>query len=1679
VGFPANLLNLDGEGRPVTRKLKLGIYPAVAAFILAILLAGVPLSHNPSVAADSGLANRGFEDGAADWTLQPGPDGFAGVVESEGPAQFPTYANMDNTTVDPHMGQKMLRLGVPKGPSENQKPGENIAISDPFTIDSGVVKFSFRLFSWEFRGGDSFRFNLSAGGQDAVGTLESLAVKMPDGSTVLVKKLNSGGWGFSIKGKFPNGSWVDSGWVPVTITDVPPDTELTLTYAVGGTSNGSHPTWAYFDSENLPPTSSFTSSPDNPTEGRPIQLTDTSTDPDDNIVAWEWTVTDVNDDVVGQPSAGQNPRFIPPDDGDYTVTLKVTDAFGESSSTGPRSISVENSPPWVKALDVEARPGQDINLFGRFVDQGWNDTHNVEWAVTDDNKTVYNVQNASVNENHRPLVGTGTASAIIPAPTDPPASLTGYLRVTDDGGLETSAEFTITFAPVDPPDREQNDSIITPPDANSSAPNGLYSSYIQQAGDIDIFEILGPDGQALQPGSQAIAALTGLPADYDITLVAVPTSGSSDGPPVTSMDIFPMDIFSMDIFPMDIFPMDIFSMDIFPMDIFSMDIFSMDIFPMDIFSMDIFSMDIFPMDIFPMDIFSMDIFPTTAIRGTDISPAELGIDLPGAEVVGFSANRGTASEQASARIDIAGTRLFAVVSGANGAFSSSPYTLLVDSSVPADLSKAYTQPRKLIDATSEIELFTNDAPLTLFVTQQQRFEKYELNGGDWNALQNKLIELAGNDKVLGNIVSLDSTIYNGWDMNPTSVDEANVTASLIREAILSYLDTHRSIKYVVIVGDDDVVPYRRVPDETTFSNERLYALNSLLKPGSPLYSSLLRGYNLTDDYYVDKEAQSFRGRELYTPDLPIGRLVETPQEIMAAADVFLASGGVLSPSNAFVSGYDFFTDGAQAMADNLAAAGLTVDTLISDNWAAAQLRSNFLAADAPQIDAINAHFAHYAALSAYGLTHPGDVFTSKEVAAAGGAAPLLPGRVIFSLGCHAGLNVPDAESLPVSSAAGIDPALDFPQAFAQQQAVYIASTGFGLGETEGIAGTELLMTNLSKTLVQGNSMVGAALVAAKQAYFGSLSTVTEYDEKSSIQVTLYGLPMYQVQPQAESSNVTTNGSLAFAAITPAAITSDDLTLSGYALEKVTKPNGNYFTADGDSQVTPGHPIQPRLVDTIPQNAADGPVHGALLTAGTFQQDNNFDPVIARPSTGWQDKPQELKKIAPVFWPAQLLSVNSLPTADGLQQTLVAIPGQFQPTNTSGDVVGIERYYDSLSLSLLRSKIDDWVPPAIKRVDFISTNNQVDIDIQANDKSGISRVVVLAIDSDGATGTVSTVYDGAGTKIAGIVLQPNRRFVIQVVDGANNISTWTGKGTYAKVMSVQIVQPAPFKAVIGQETTFEGEAGAGAVSPLLYIWDFGDGTAPVSSSSSTMKHTFSVDQGGKNPIVTLRVIDADGGVGLTSAAITVEKFSSRTVLAASPNPAQLGDNVTLTATVTATSGTGTPTGTITFKDGSTSLGTRSLSNGTATLAVTSLAAGDHTLSAIYSGDANFGVSTGTLTLNIKAGYVWGGFTSPINNSTYTIGRTIPIKFSLYDASGKIAGDAKPEVKMSFADGSNSNLVSLGVATYKSGSYQLNYDTSKLKVPYTNQPGPFKVKIIVFAPSGVLCGSEEITLTPKAK
>jgi PKD repeat protein len=78
-----------------------------------------------------------------------------------------------------------------------------------------------------------------------------------------------------------------------------------------------------------------------PTEGAEIAFTDTSEDADLDVVCWAW---DFGDGTVIPPVCEQNPSHTYEDNGQYQVTLTVTDAAG-LTSTASQEVAVGNAAP--------------------------------------------------------------------------------------------------------------------------------------------------------------------------------------------------------------------------------------------------------------------------------------------------------------------------------------------------------------------------------------------------------------------------------------------------------------------------------------------------------------------------------------------------------------------------------------------------------------------------------------------------------------------------------------------------------------------------------------------------------------------------------------------------------------------------------------------------------------------------------------------------------------------------------------------------------------------------------------------------------------------------------------------------------------------------------------------------------------------------------------------------------------------------------------------------------------------------------------------------------------------------------------------------------------------------------------------------------------------------------------
>ncbi|TAK71023.1 MAG: Ig-like domain repeat protein [Actinomycetota bacterium] len=216
-------------------------------------------------------------------------------------------------------------------------------------------------------------------------------------------------------------------------------------------------------------------------------------------------------------------------------------------------------------------------------------------------------------------------------------------------------------------------------------------------------------------------------------------------------------------------------------------------------------------------------------------------------------------------------------------------------------------------------------------------------------------------------------------------------------------------------------------------------------------------------------------------------------------------------------------------------------------------------------------------------------------------------------------------------------------------------------------------------------------------------------------------------------------------------------------------------------------------------------------------------------------------------------------------------------------------------------------------------------------------------------------------------------------------TWGGgSGTSA---STTTLASNPTSLARGGSFTLTATVGKAAGTPTGTVTF--SATAPGSTSSFSLGSaalntsgvaTLTVNSG-TSPAGSYTVAASYGGdattTGSTATPITVTltngtttTAATTTTLAASATSVTSGTAVTFTATV-ASSG-GTPTGTVTFRDGSTTIGAGTLSGGTATFTTSALAVGSHSITAAYGGTTGYAASTSAArTVTVTSG---GGTTS---------------------------------------------------------------------------------------------------------
>lgn len=383
-------------------------------------------------------------------------------------------------------------------------------------------------------------------------------------------------------------------------------------------------------------------------------------------------------------------------------------------------------------------------------------------------------------------------------------------------------------------------------------------------------------------------------------------------------------------------------------------------------------------------------------------------------------------------------------------------------------------------------------------------------GAERAALAEKLAELAARPEVRGQVldVGLDPWVrfFNAQaDANAQCPYAKNLLADAIR-AIIDRSYAGNALEYVVLIGNDGVIPFYRYPDEALLGPEQDFVPPVLEFSASQ--AALRRNFFLTQDRYGARSEIARKNTRLPVMSLAVGRLVESPEEIRGLVDAYLetAAGVLPTPRSVLVTGYDFLEDAANAVALELqAGTGTVPDRLIASStlspkdpgvWNADDLRQVLFGAR-HDILFLAGHFNAAGLLAADYATR---LYASELL----DADVDLKNALFYSAGCHSGYNVVDGDAVP-----NITPGPDWSQVCARKKMTLVAGTGYQYGDTDFIEYSERLYLQFTRNLRTGSEpvAVGKALLRAKQRYLATTADLRGIHEKSVLQATLFGLPM--------------------------------------------------------------------------------------------------------------------------------------------------------------------------------------------------------------------------------------------------------------------------------------------------------------------------------------------------------------------------------------------------------------------------------------------------------------------------------------------------------------------------------------------------------------------------------------------
>jgi hypothetical protein len=880
---------------------------------------------------------------------------------------------------------------------------------------------------------------------------------------------------------------------------------------------------------------------------------------------------------------------------------------------------------------------------------------------------------------------------------------------------------------------------------------------------------------AIDPGEQVQVSLSNLPADYNVDLFSdIATTFQSEASSTPDLAALGAESSAS---------------------AFSASAFSASAFSASAFSASAFSASAFSASAFSASAFSASAFSASAFSGSGFSTAYSDAQIN--SLVAESTEPGAVDKSVTADTWNDTGNFYVYISANNGAYSSLPFDLSVTTS-------GSTCGQSLDTNTTPTMSGAGTSYSTVIVENTAVMDaRYPTAEGILDGTDGELDALATAPGVNGVVVdvSQDPTVQaleTQAQDNPSCPYAENLVAETIQNIINSYRTSQNNLKYVVLVGDDDIIPFFRYPDNAGLAPESDYV--PPLLSTSPANAALQDDYYLTDDPYGAASELTVQGAPLPLPTAAVGRLVETPGDIAGTIESYIAK-QTLRPTTALATGYDFMAAPAGQVAQAFTA-GLgpsNVDTsLESGPWTATNLMTD-LSDNAHGLVFLGAHF------SANNLLAGDDTTTLTTNTFAQDIGSQLEESLVLSPGCHSGYNIDPADGI-----SGVTDDLAWPQAFTEAGATLIAGTGYQYGDSNYVAYSDQVYVDLAQQLSYGQVNIGTALLEAKQQYLSTLFQLNGLEVKALLQITLYGLPMLGLKETTTVSGLSAPTSV----ISPNAVSGvvggpgqalglEKTSLSYSASQAPAldqKPVGTtaytYDSYASSPQLTavPGGPVLPVLTEDV--NVSGETLRGVGFMSGTYNDLSGTNPLTGDPAVDTSNAIVPFS--SPTFFPQTNWNPNYYNTlVDGGDTELAITPLQYE-SDPGGATTATRRTYSNMGLQLFydedTSSAGGETPAlaAAPQISHVSSTVEGDVvnvtaDVSGDVSAGIQNVWVTYTDnSSGALyGTWSSVYlsqaapgvwTGSYTDSGGTPASDSL-FMVQAVNGVGEVSLDNNGGYY--------------------------------------------------------------------------------------------------------------------------------------------------------------------------------------------------------------------------------------------------------------------------------------------------------------